>query len=136
VIRGVTLASVLAVAVPSVHLVGSAKVSSRGVATVKLSCKRSAGSTCAGKLSLSLVIIKRHRRLTVKFGSASYRVAAGALKALKIKLRGPGRKLLEHAHRHRLVVTATVRPKSGGPRMSNLTLAGASSHGSKGVRRA
>jgi hypothetical protein len=87
---------------------------------VKVSCNGAAGTSCLGKLSLTLVVIKHHQRSTVKFGSTSYGVGAGASKTLQIKLSKPALKLLNRAHKHELVVTATA-----GSKTSHLTLIGA-----------
>jgi hypothetical protein len=108
---------------PTLRVARSAKVSRKGIASVKVSCAGPPGATCTGRLSLSLVVIKHHKRKTVGFGSARYTVATGRSHTLGVRLSGSGKKLLKHAHKHKLVVSATARPTGGNAKTSNLTLA-------------
>lgn len=91
-----------------------AKVSN-GTASVTLSCpKRTTG--CSGTLVLSVrqrVTVRNHGRRktstrTVTLGRAGFKVPAGAKRPVRVGLSTAGRRMLSHARRHRLGVTASV----------------------------
>jgi hypothetical protein len=116
---------------------GKANVSSGGVAGVTLSCAGAGGAKCAGKLSLSLVVVKRvtvkvhghkhekDKRSTIKLGSTSYKISAGKSAILEIKLTGPGKALLRAARSGKLEVKATATPNTGKASSFLVTLIGA-----------
>jgi hypothetical protein len=118
---------------------GSAKVSSKGVAGVLLSCAAKAPAACKGKLTLTAKVkakvkrkIKGHTKTvngtkTVTLGSATYSLSAGKAKTLSVKLSKAGLKLLDAAHNHRLKSSASAKPSSGKTISKTVTLTAAPS---------
>lgn len=108
-----------------VTVANSAKVSVKGVASVKLSC-HGAGA-CSGRLSLrwtrrERVRVQRktvRRQVTTTVGSARYRIAAGRSAAVSIKLEHVA---VTAAAGRRLTVTAKLQPAGGRSYRSRLTL--------------
>jgi Divergent InlB B-repeat domain len=66
---------------------------SGGKALLKLNC--SAARVCHGNLKLTIQIKQGHKTKTVVIGRASYRIAAGQSKTIKIKLSGVANQLLK-----------------------------------------
>ena len=119
----------------TVSVSGTASVSSKGVASVSMSCHGAAGAVCAGTVTLSHAVTvkgtggKRTKVVTTSLGSAKYRVTAGQSAKLAVKLDTAAVKLLAAAAKHRLTVTATVKPASGAASTHTLTLVGAATKG-------
>jgi hypothetical protein len=120
----------------SLSVVASAKVSSKGVAGVSLSCAGKTGASCAGKLTLTVGVktkvkrkVKGHTKAvpetkTVTLGSASYSLPAGKSETLSVKLSGAAVKLLDAASHRKLKVKATAKPSKGSTVTKTMTLTG------------
>jgi len=110
---------------------GSAKVSSKGVATLRITCKGS--GVCSGRMSLKLTRkerVKVHgktvsKRVTSTIGSAKFRIAAGRSANVSIKLIKTATAAVASAGGHKLKVTAVLTPTGGKARSSTLRLIGA-----------
>ena len=96
-------------------LTKSATASSKGVVVLKVSCPGSAKGNCKGRLSLTAKVrkTKRARARTVKLGKASFSVAAGKSKRLKLKLSRGARRLLAKSRRLRASLAYTVSDSGG-----------------------
>jgi len=74
-----------------------------GKATLSVSCKD--GGRCKGTVKLIAKLKVGHKKKKVTVGKASFSLAAGAMKALTIKLSGPAKRLLGKGR----TLTANVR---------------------------
>jgi hypothetical protein len=96
-------------AAPKVGRAGRAKLKGAKLATgQKVSCA-GAGEAC--RVTVNLTASAKGSKKLVKVGSAKLTVAAGATKAITVKLNAKGRKLLKKAHK--LKVFSLVRVKRG-----------------------
>jgi streptogramin lyase len=106
----------------------SAKVSSKGVASVKISCSKA--GPCSGKLVLELVRKERvkvhgktvEKSVTTAIGSAKYKLAARKSKTFSIKLSRSGVTAVTAAARHKLSVAAKLEPAKGKAHSSSVSL--------------
>jgi fibronectin-binding autotransporter adhesin len=110
----------------TVTIGSGAKVTSHGLASVRLTCSGAKGATCTGRLKLTVRVrtqvtrrIKGHRRrvkvfTTVQIGSAAYRLPAGKSETLGVKLSAPGVRLLDAARNRKLAAKATATASTGG----------------------
>jgi hypothetical protein len=87
-------------ATATVRLDGSNLGVLKGIASVKLSCSGTA--TCVGKVTLTVKSKpeKGKKAKTETIGTASFSIAPGKTKLIKVKLLGTGRALLRAAHGH------------------------------------
>jgi PKD repeat protein len=110
-------------ALPAPALSGPA-VDAKGTLSVKVACP-AGGAACTGKLELTVKVKQKvkgkAKTVTVKLGTASFDVAAGQSKAIKLKLSAKGRSLLKRQRRLSAVAAVTVTA-GGQSRTSNKTL--------------
>ena len=94
---------------PNARISGrTVRLTRRGVARIRISCPRSLPSACSGRLALQTL-------RGVRLGDARYTVAAGASKAVAVRLTQRGRRIVRRERR--LPIRATARARGGfGPK--------------------
>jgi hypothetical protein len=114
--------AVYASGVGTLRIGARATVSSSGVARIPLVCSGAKGTTCAGKLVLTVKVktkvtrkVKGHLKVLTRIkvltlGSASYSLSGGTSETLNLNLAKPGVALLDTAPQRRLRVQASTRP--------------------------
>jgi hypothetical protein len=114
---------------PGTVKIGSkGSVSSKGVASVTISCR---GGSCSGKLTLTFV--PKHGHKVVTAGSVTYTVSAGKSKTLKIKLSKAAKSALTGG-KGTLKVKATAIPSKGKKKTAKVTLTEAKKKKKKSTR--
>jgi len=103
------------------------RASSKGVATVRLTCGGPAGAVCSGRLVLTRTVVRRVRRdvhgharvqrvkRAVRIGSVTFRVSASATVTVRVRLSAPFVKLLRAAGRRGVSITVSVAGATGRP---------------------
>ena len=91
-------------------LTKSARADRKGRVSVKLRCPASAVTRCKGKLSLTAKVKKK----TVKLGKASFSIAPGKTKTVRIKLSKSKRRLLARSKRLKGSLSAAATDNRGG----------------------
>jgi hypothetical protein len=117
----------------TVSIVGTAKVSSKGVAAVGLLCSGSSGATCSGKLTLAVKLkhkVTHHGKTktvpeTKTLGPVSYSANTGKRVTVDVKLSGAALTALDATKNRRLSVTAAVKQTGGPTKTRSVTLIGA-----------
>jgi len=96
----------------SVKIETAHAVVGRGKAQIKLACRGAAsGRACHGSLSLTLRKRIGARSKTIVLARVGYSLVAG--KSITLRLTVAGKRLLAHAHHHRLRVLATATVSGG-----------------------
>jgi len=105
-------------------LTRSARLSGRGIASIKVLCPAASLTRCRGTLSFTArvrVKVKattagkvRTKRKTLKLGKANLSLRPGQTKTIKIKITRAGRRILKTSKRLRTTLTAAARDGTGG----------------------
>jgi CSLREA domain-containing protein len=98
----------------------------KGVAGVKVTCPAGTVGACSGKLTLTATVKRASKSRTaatkrITLGSATFTIAPGATKTVRVKLKKTARSLL--ARKHSLKATASATAKDGSGTVKRTTAA-------------